>query len=513
MKTVSANWRMFNYQTNQSNYMNNFFTCSTRLCRLRTIMGKFTASFAGSGTSVVAVTLALLWVLCGSAYSSPLIRITPDNSFTTDPGLVVSSSGWNVLSPAYADFPGSGLSDYGVANLLDSSGNSTGISLAADDTNRFNAYNSDGSLVASTGFPADVKRESFFGNDVSFNGFIRPTATWVFGGFNPNVDLTFTFFASRMGVSDNREGLYQVVGATTVSTTLNATNNDTNTASVTVKANASGNVVLNMTKGPNNTNPFGFFYLNAMTIKVNSAPVAVDAGFSVAENSAALTVVGTVGAIDPDAGDVLSYAITTGNVGSAFAINPLTGEITVAGALNFETLAEYILTITVTDDAEPALSDTATITITVIPAPVNDYNAWKAEYGITDGPGIDSDGDGISNIIEYTIGGDPAEQMDAALLPKVQLVTADPDGDLTTSEYLLFTHRRTVRAANNPAVGIKVEWSTNLGAWQNAAGTAGVVINDEPLEAGVRLVKVYIPRSITANGRLFARLGALFAPP
>jgi hypothetical protein len=242
---------------------------------------------------------------------------------------------------------------------------------------------------------------------------------------------------------------------------------------------------------------------------VNEAPLAVDAGFSVAENSAALTVVGTVAASDPDAGDVLGYAITTGNVGSAFAIDPLTGEITVAGTLDFETLAEYILTITVTDDADPALSDTATVSITVIPAPVNDYIAWKAEFGITDGPGVDSDGDSISNIIEYIIGGDPADQMDAALLPSVQLVTADPDGDLTTSDYLLFTHRRTVRAANNPAVGIKVEWSTDLAAWQNAEG-AGVVIDDV---SSVELVKVYIPRSLHANGKLFARLGASVATP
>jgi hypothetical protein len=131
--------------------------------------------------------------------------------------------------------------------------------LAADNTNRFNAYNNGGSTVASPGFPADVKRESFFGNDVSFNGFVRPQATWVFSGFDPNDDLTFTFFASRMGVTDNREGRYEVVGTTTVATTLNASNNDSNTASVTPK-------------GPNNNNATGFFYLNAMTVEVIPEP-------------------------------------------------------------------------------------------------------------------------------------------------------------------------------------------------------------------------------------------------
>ena len=218
---------------------------------------------------VAAGTLAIV-LLWSRADASTLVQITPDNPSTVDPGFVVLSSGWNVLSPLYSGV--TGLADYGVASLLDSTGNTTGVSLAADDANRFNAYNSDGSTLASPGFPADVKRESFFGNDVSFNGFIRPQATWQFSGFDPNDDLIFTFFASRMGVTDNREGLYEVVGASTESATLNASNNDSNFASVTVKADALGNVVLNMSKGPNNDNGFGFYYLNAMTIEIVPEP-------------------------------------------------------------------------------------------------------------------------------------------------------------------------------------------------------------------------------------------------
>jgi hypothetical protein len=233
-------------------------------------MNKNSPSKAGHGNPAVAVILAFVLGLCGRADSSTLIQITPDNPLTTGSGLVVISSGWNVLNPLYSGV--TGLPDYAVANLQDSTNNPTGISLAADDTNRFNAYNPDGSTVASPGFPADVKRESFFGNDVVFNTFLRPIATWEFGGFDPNDDLIFTFFASRMGVSDNREGRYEVIGATTQFTTLNASNNDSNFASVTVKADALGKVVLNMTKGSNNNNANGFFYLNAMSIEVIPEP-------------------------------------------------------------------------------------------------------------------------------------------------------------------------------------------------------------------------------------------------
>jgi hypothetical protein len=373
-------------------------------------------SAAVHGKPVAAVTLALLIVLCGRAHSSTFIQITPDDPSTTS-DVVVPSSGWNVLKPLYSSE--SGLDDYAVSNLLDSTGAPTGISLAADDTNRFNAYNRNGSTVASLGFPADVKRESFFGNDVAYNTFVRPKATWVFGGFNPADNLTFTFFASRMVVDqpiDNREGKYEVVGATPTSTTLNARDNDANTVSVTVKADASGNVVLNMTKGLNNTNEFGFFYLTAMTITVNGnkAPVAQDALLATAENSPLATVVGSVSASDPDATDVLGYAITAGNADSKFAIDPLTGEITVAGALDFETTPQYVLTVTVTDNGVPALSETATITINV--SDVNEslqaFNKWLDGFGPEAEPSDDSDAGGLNNHVEFLFGYDPTDPAD-----------------------------------------------------------------------------------------------------
>ena len=97
---------------------------------------------------------------------------------------------------------------------------------------------------------------------------------------------------------------------------------------------------------------------------VNEAPIANDATFSVPENSAAGTLVGMVPASDPDAGTTLSYAITAGNTSGAFAINAA-GQITVANpaALDFETTPTFNLTVTVSDNGAPVLSDTATITV------------------------------------------------------------------------------------------------------------------------------------------------------
>jgi hypothetical protein len=103
-----------------------------------------------------------------------------------------------------------------------------------------------------------------------------------------------------------------------------------------------------------------------MTVDVTAAndpPTVADQGFTVAENSANGTVVGKVIATDPDIGDTLSYAITGGDPGGAFAIDAATGDITVADAtqLDFESAPVFNLTVTVTDGS--ALSDTATVTI------------------------------------------------------------------------------------------------------------------------------------------------------
>lgn len=94
----------------------------------------------------------------------------------------------------------------------------------------------------------------------------------------------------------------------------------------------------------------------------NQAPVVNDQSFSVDENSANGTAVGTVIASDPN-GDALTYSITAGNTSGAFAIGAGTGAPTVANSpvLDFETAPVFSLTVRVADPA--GLSDTATVTV------------------------------------------------------------------------------------------------------------------------------------------------------
>ncbi|MBL0135862.1 MAG: cadherin repeat domain-containing protein [Chitinophagaceae bacterium] len=84
----------------------------------------------------------------------------------------------------------------------------------------------------------------------------------------------------------------------------------------------------------------------------NEAPIIANQSFSVAENSANGTSVGTVVASDPDAGQTLAYSILSGNTSGAFAINASTGALTVANssALNFESSPSYVIAVKVQDN-------------------------------------------------------------------------------------------------------------------------------------------------------------------
>ena len=96
--------------------------------------------------------------------------------------------------------------------------------------------------------------------------------------------------------------------------------------------------------------------------------------FSTAENTANGITVGNVAARLAHGANPLIYAIASGNTGSAFAIDPITGAITVntASQLNFETLstrwddpATIQLFVTITDANDALLNETIRVVVTV----------------------------------------------------------------------------------------------------------------------------------------------------
>ena len=101
---------------------------------------------------------------------------------------------------------------------------------------------------------------------------------------------------------------------------------------------------------------------------VNEAPVVATASFSISDQSINGTVVGTVSFEEEDNGQSHSYAITDTDAVNIFSVNSSTGEISVANAvlLAGNGTNTYNLTVTVTDDGNPALSGSNSITIEAI---------------------------------------------------------------------------------------------------------------------------------------------------
>ena len=106
----------------------------------------------------------------------------------------------------------------------------------------------------------------------------------------------------------------------------------------------------------------------ADAVQQRAPPLFPAAGWSfrVAEDAAVGTLVGTATARDLDGGP-LTYALTAGNTGGAFALDTTSGALTVAGTLDHATTASYTLTLTATDAHSGTATTTVTVTVTDVP--------------------------------------------------------------------------------------------------------------------------------------------------
>jgi len=124
------------------------------------------------------------------------------------------------------------------------------------------------------------------------------------------------------------------------------------------------------------------------------------------------------------------------------------------------------------------------------------YTAWADGFpGLTDKtPGGDPDGDGIKNIIEYVIGGDP-RVASTGFLPKQSF----SGGNLVLSY-----QRSDDSETDTTQTG---QWSTNLGGWNDLAP---VLVNENA--AAPDDMEIRIPLTHAVNGRLFGRLHVTQTP-
>jgi len=173
------------------------------------------------------------------------------------------SNTWNNVTQSI------GCSDTGrLAALVDVENVATNIDLVM--IRRFNGANTNGTL-ASTIFSQDATRDSLFGNTETFSGLADVFPSFKLTGLDSLLTYEFMFYASRMGVGDNRETLYTVTGAYTGFATLDPAGNiDEFVALSAIAPTAEGEITISLSPGAANNNGNHFTYLGAMRLEPTS---------------------------------------------------------------------------------------------------------------------------------------------------------------------------------------------------------------------------------------------------
>ena len=148
-------------------------------------------------------------------------------------------------------------------------------------------------------------------------------------------------------------------------------------------------------------------------------------------------------------------------------------------------------------------------TLNVTAGPLTPYATWALAKGLDNSPGkesalsADPDADGLVNLLEWILGGDPL------VCSTVPLPQASSDGSS-----LSLTFNRAV--ASQTTSSLFAEWSTDLAAWNSVAIGAsssgpnanGVTISINGTGTGADQVIVRVPLSNSIQGRLFLRTRA-----
>ncbi|WP_368413349.1 cadherin domain-containing protein [Dongia sp.] len=154
-------------------------------------------------------------------------------------------------------------------------------------------------------------------------------------------------------------------------------------------------------------------------------PVDADnAANAVAENAAIGTVVGlTAAASDADAGAAISYTLSD-NAGGRFAIDTVTGVVTVAAALDYETAISHDITVLATSSDGSSNSETFTVAV----GDVNDVPVAVDEMAALVIDSLNTVTNGTNLIANDNIGIDTPGVVDGVGLSNGAIVGVDADG-------------------------------------------------------------------------------------
>ena len=230
--------------------------------------------------------------------SFPLVRLTAvllSSTFAAQAQILIdfgeptntTGGNWNNVykvssTPNPSTFEINGTDSTVATSLIDNTGAASGIMLTMT-----NAFQADNGLGVTTGGGSlgnldvtSVTRDSLYGSDNYTGGDAGLDADNLgvlqFSSLNPAESYIFKIFASRqgaLGTGNNRETQYDFVGATAETHLLQPVDNANNFITTSQLApDGSGNLTLTISKGPNNDQENGFFYINAMEITAIPEP-------------------------------------------------------------------------------------------------------------------------------------------------------------------------------------------------------------------------------------------------
>jgi len=316
------------------------------------------------------------------------------------------------------------------------------------------------------------------------------TGAWTLSGTNSYSGATLVSGGALL-VNNTLSG----TGAVTVQST--ATLGGTGTISGTVSVNAGGTIQPTLS-GPPGTLTFAsataptFTAFSTLKIRVPSTSTADQVALS---NATPVFACGNLNLVIDTTG-------LSGNVTGATLVTTAKGSGGISGSF-------HSVTVTGNTAYAPTVNyniSLGTITLDLISS-ISPFENWATTtHGLSGpaaAPAADPDHDGLTNVLEFVLGGEPNPAN-----PGTDSVGLLPTFAQSGSN-MIFTYRRTALSLTQPGISITTEYGSTLTGWATAQnGILGVTINffTDFYGTGIDKVEVAIPQSLATGTKLFARL-------
>ncbi len=238
----------------------------------------FTFAIPAAATNMdgVAYSVQVSNLVFSATSSNAVLRVTPSQENPAGQAVLFDFGGGSITAkgPPPNDDPINAWNNVTAAVGSTSTGRLTNLVNAANMPttiglvmlSRFNGANESGT-TSSPLLPANATRDSLFGNTEAHGGVANVFPRFKLTGLDPAAEYDLTFYASRTGVSDNRETGYTVAGSNAGFAALDAANNVTSSARVTgIVPDVQGEITVSIAPTARNNNAYHYTYLGVLRL-------------------------------------------------------------------------------------------------------------------------------------------------------------------------------------------------------------------------------------------------------